>query len=200
MSAKANKVIYGGDVLIDLTADTVSADQLLSGITAHDKSGEIITGTCDYDSNTTDATVAVAEMLTGKTAYARGTKITGTMPNKGAVTGSISTKAGSYTIPQGYHDGSGKVSIASTEQAKLIATNIREGVTILGVVGTMSGSEAEKKQDKTVRPSKTAQTVLPDTGYTCLSQVVVNPIPYVESENSAGGITVTIGQEGKKWR
>lgn len=63
------------------------------------------------------------------------------MPNRGAVTGTISTKAQQYTIAQGYHDGSGKVSISSTEQAKIIATNIRQGVTILGVEGTMSGTE-----------------------------------------------------------
>lgn len=143
------------------------------------------------DSN--DATAAVAEILIGKTAYARGTKLIGTMPNNGAVTGKISTKEGSYTIPQGYHDGSGEVSIDSTEQAKIIAQNIREGVTILGVEGSMSGSEGVKAQAKTVTPSSAQQTILPDEGYTHLSQVVVEKIPYVESENSAGGLTVTIG-------
>ncbi len=70
------------------------------------------------------------------------------MKNNGAVKGIISTVAGEYTVPQGYHDGSGKVSIDATEQAKLIATNIREGVTILGVEGTMSGSEDMKPQSK----------------------------------------------------
>lgn len=38
-----NKVVYDGEVLIDLTADTITADKLASGITAHDKSGESIT-------------------------------------------------------------------------------------------------------------------------------------------------------------
>lgn len=187
-----NKVIYGGNTLIDLTSDTITADQLKKGVTAHDKSGAIITGTCTHDSDTSDATAAVAEILAGKTAYVRGSKITGTMKNNGAVTGSITTKAGSYTIPQGYHDGSGKVSISSTEQAKLIATNIRDGVTILGVEGTMSSTEGAKPQAKTVTPSTTAQQVLPDTGYNYLSQVTVEAIPYVESENAAGGKTVTI--------
>lgn len=187
-----NKVIYGGNTLIDLTSDTITADQLKKGVTAHDKSGAIITGTCTHDSDTSDATAAVAEILAGKTAYVRGSKITGTMKNNGAVTGSISTKAGSYTIPQGYHDGSGKVSISSTEQAKLIATNIRDGVTILGVEGTMSSTEGAKPQAKSVTPSTTAQQVLPDTGYNYLSQVTVEAIPYVESDNAAGGKTVTI--------
>lgn len=190
---KVNKVVYGGTVLIDLTGDTVTADKVLTGYTAHDKSGETITGTCEYDVNSEDATVAVAEILTGKTAYARGSKITGTMPNNGAVTKSISTKTQEVSIAQGYHDGSGKVSISSTEQAKIIPTNIRDGVTILGVTGTMSGTEGAKAQAKTVTPTTAVQNVLPDDGYNYLSQVTVNAIPYVESDNSAGGTTVTIG-------
>ena len=192
-NANVNKVIYGGKTLIDLTADTVTADKVLEGITYHDKSGASGTGTCTYDSDTSDATVAVAEILTGKTAYARGAKITGTMPNKGSVTGNISAKAQKFTIAQGYHDGSGYVQIATTEQEKLIATNIRQGVTILGVEGSMSGSEGVVAQSKTVTPTTTTQTVMPDDGYTHLSQVTVNPIPYAESDNSAGGKTVTIG-------
>lgn len=187
-----NKVIYGGNVLIDLTADTVTADKLAEGVTAHDQSGEPITGTCTYDVDSGDATVQVAEMLLGKTAYARGAKLTGTMPNNGAVSGEISTVGGQYTIPQGYHDGSGKAQIASTEQAKIIPENIREGITILGVEGTMSGTEDAIPQAKTVTPSTTEQTVLPDTGYNYLSQVTVAAIPYVEAPNSAGGTTVTI--------
>lgn len=190
---KVNKVVYGGTVLIDLTGDTVTADKVLTGYTAHDKSGATITGTCNYDVNSEDATVAVAEMLNGKTAYARGSKITGTMPNNGAVTKTISTKTQEVSIAQGYHDGSGKISISSTEQAKIIPTNIRDGVTILGVTGTMSGTEGARAQAKTVTPTIAVQNVLPDDGYNYLSQVTVNAIPYVESDNSAGGTTVTIG-------
>ena len=175
---KVNKVVYGGTVLIDLTGDTVTADKVLTGYTAHDKSGATITGTCDYDVNSEDATVAVAEMLNGKTAYARGSKITGTMPNNGAVTKTISTKTQEVSIAQGYHDGSGKVSISSTEQAKIIPTNIRDGVTILGVTGTMSGTEGAKAQAKTVTPTTKVQNVLPDDGYNYLSQVTINAIPF----------------------
>ena len=187
-----SKVVYGGKTLIDLTADTVTADKVLSGYTTHGKDGAAITGTCTYDADTGDATAAVAEILTGKTAYVNGVKLTGTMKNNDAVAGTISTKAGVYTIPIGYHDGAGKVSISTTEQAKIIAGNIRSGVTILGVTGTMSGSEDVKAQAKTATPATTAQTILPDTGYNYLSQVTVAAIPYVESDNSAGGVTVTI--------
>ena len=40
-----NKVEYFGETLIDLTNDTVTADNLDEGVTAHDASGEQITGT-----------------------------------------------------------------------------------------------------------------------------------------------------------
>ena len=188
-----NKVIYNGEVLIDLTADSVTADNLLAGITAHDKSGAPIEGACPFDVDSTDATAAVGELLEGKTAYARGAKITGTMKDNAAIAGVISEKEQEYTVPQGYHDGSGKVSIDTTEQAKLIPANIREGITILGVEGEMSGSEDSKPQAKSVTPSAEEQVVLPDEGYNCQSQVTVAAIPYVETENAAGGTTVTIG-------
>ena len=115
------------------------------------------------------------------------------MKNNGAVAGKIDTRDGKYTVPQGYHDGSGTVEIDSTEKAKLTPANIRAGVTVLGVVGTMSGTEGEKAQEKTVTPSTVDQTVVPDTGFTCLSSVTVKAIPYVENDNAAGGKTVTIG-------
>lgn len=188
-----SKVVYGGNTLIDLTSDTIVADKLKKGYTAHGADGELITGTCEHDANTQDATASDAEILIGETAYVRGNKLTGTMKNNGAVSGKITTKAGKYTVPQGYHDGSGTVQIDSAEQAKLIATNIREGVTILGVAGSMSGTEGEVAQEKVVTPSTEEQTIVPDQGYTCLSSVTVKAIPYVETDNSAGGITVTIG-------
>ena len=188
-----SKVIYGGNTLIDLTGDTVTADKLLKGITAHGADGEAVTGSCEYDANTQDATAVAAEILNGKTAYNKGSKVTGTMKNNGAVAGKISTKAGKYTVPQGYHDGSGTVEIDSTEQAKIIPDNIRDGVTVLGVTGTMSGSEDVKAQSKTVTPATTAKTYTPDTGYNYFGQFTVEAIPYVESDNSAGGKTVTIG-------
>ena len=187
-----NKVIYGGQTLIDLTADTVAANKVLSGYTFHDKSGAILTGACTYDAYTSDGTAIADEILATKTAYVNGAKVTGTMPNRGAVTGTISTKAQEYTIQSGYHDGSGKVSISSTEQAKLIPTNIRSGITILGVEGTMTGTEEVNAESVNVTPTITSQTITPSSGYNYISQVVVAAIPYTETDNAAGGITVTI--------
>ena len=190
----ASKVVLSnGTTIIDLTGDTVTAADLLTGVTAHDKSGAPITGTCEYDSDTSDDTVAVAEILAGRTAHARGALLTGTMTNNGAQTGSISAKAQQVTIAQGYHDGSGKIGIATAEQDKIIPTNIRQGVTILGVQGTMSGSEGVVAQAKSATPSWSQQVISPDTGYTHLSQVTVAAIPIAYSDNAAGGQTVTIG-------
>ena len=189
---QVNKVVYGNRTLIDLTSDTVTKDKILSGFTAHDKSGSIITGTCEFDVNSTDATVAVAEILDGKTAYARGSKLVGTMPNKGAVNGTITTKEGQFTIPTGFHDGSGKVGIDNTEKSKIIAANIKEGVTILGVTGTLAPASGVKAQSKTITPGIDEISVLPDEGYDYLSTVTVSAIPTSESDNSAGGVTFTI--------
>ena len=194
MAKEVNKVIYGGQTLIDLTGDTVAQDQVLSGVTFHDKSGATLTGTCDYDSNTTDATASAGEILLSKTAYINKAKVTGTMANNGSQVNVITTKDQAVTIKNGFHDGSGKVSIDTAEQAKIIASNILEGVTILGVTGTLEpASDIKIEPSKTVTPYTTAQTILPSAGYDVMSQIEVSAIAYSEVENTAGGLTVTIG-------
>lgn len=192
-----SKVVVNGQTIIDLTADTVDAAHMLTGYTAHDKKGAPITGTCNFDANTQDANAAAAEILSGKTAYVKGSKVTGTMPSKGGVTGTITDLDTPYTIPQGYHDGSGSVSIDTTESEKIIPSNIREGVTILGVEGTMSGAEDVKAQAKTVTPTFSQQEILPDSGsgYNYLSSVTIKAIPVSEFQNEQDGYTLTIGGE-----
>ncbi len=189
-----NKVaLANGTTLIDLTADTITAADLAYGVTAHDMSGAPITGTSTKDSDTSSDTAVAGEILTGKTAHARGAQITGSMPNNAATDYVIDDVDDELAIAAGYHDGTGKAKIDATEKAKLIAENIKEGVTVLGVTGTHSGSESVVTQAKTATPTFSSQTVLPDSGYDYLTQVTVAAIPVTETDNSAGGKTVTIG-------
>ena len=193
---KSKIVLSDGRVLMDLTADTVEAEFLLSGYTAHGADGELITGTCTYDTNTEDANAKASEILEGQTAYVNKNKLTGTMPNIGKIKEEdaiITTKTGKFNIKRGYHDGTSNVQIDPTEQEKIKPENIRQGVIILGVTGEMTGTEGENKQAKEFTPSFKEQKVLPDDGYTCLTQVLVKAIPYSEESNPQGGITVTIG-------
>ena len=148
-NAHINKVIYGGNTLIDLTADTVTAADVQSGKIFHLKDGSTTTGTNTWDAYTQDANANAAEILLDKTAYVNKNKVTGTMPNIGTTTLVIST-TNQVSIPSGYHDGGGKAVIDSTELGKLIGSNIKNGVTILGVEGTLTGSEMVSVTTKTI--------------------------------------------------
>lgn len=190
-----NKVIYGNQTLIDLTNDDVLQSDVLSGKYFHLPSGERVAGTCPYDADTSSDNATAAEVLSGKTAHVQGALVTGSMPNIGAQSIAISDKDTPVSISAGYHDGSGSATIAATEKAKLIAENIREGITLLGVEGTMSGSEDVKATSCSVTPYTTAQTIVPsDLGdFNSITQVNVAAIAYTEVDNSQGGKTVTIG-------
>lgn len=88
-----------------------------------------------YDTSSADITST--DVMTGKTGFGANGSVSGSIANNGSTSGTISTKAGTVTIPAGYTSG-GTVSISSTEQAKIIATNIKSGVTLLGVAGSLS--------------------------------------------------------------
>lgn len=188
-----NKAIINGITYIDLSADTVLQDKVLDGFTFHDKNGAILEGTCTFDADTSDANATANDILSGKSGYVNGAKVNGSMTNNGSVAGSISTKNQEYTIPTGYHDGGGKVSISQVERDKIIPGNIKAGVEILGQVGEYTG-DAISAQAKTATPTFSQQTILPDTNYDYLSQVTVNAIPVTESVTTGTtGYTITVG-------
>lgn len=87
--------------------------------------------------DTASADITSSDVLTGKTGFGSNGSVSGSMANNGSTSGNISTKAGTVTIPAGYTTG-GTVSISSTEQSKIVASNIKSGVTLLGVAGTLS--------------------------------------------------------------
>lgn len=181
-----NKVIYGGNTLIDITDTTATAATVLEGSSFYGRDGVKTAGTCTFDADTGDATALAAEVLSGSTAYVNGTKITGSMPNRGAITATISTLS-PYTVQNGYHDGSGTVAVDSTN---ISAGNIKSGIEILGVTGSYTG-ESITTQSKSVTPSASQQIITADAGYDYLAQVTVAAVPYVESPNTYG-TTVTI--------
>lgn len=190
-----NKVVINGATKIDLTGDTVSAATLLSGTTAHDRSGATITGTMPSVADATaDSNATASTILTGSSAYVAGAKVNGSMPNIGEQEIVIDDVDDEISITLGYHDGSGTAVIDATEAAKIKnAGNIKNGVTILGVTGTYTGSELITLQTKSATPNFSAQTITADAGYTGLAQVNVAAIPVTYSDNQQGGQTCTVG-------
>jgi hypothetical protein len=187
-----NKAVFNGKTYIDLSSDTIQADKVLYGYTFHDRSGAILTGTNTYDADTSDANASTSEILSSKTAYVNGVKVTGSMNNQGAWSALVSEKDDAISIPSGFHDGSGVIGIDTIEKSKLIPSNIKAGIILLGVEGEYTG-EGVTAQSKTTTPTFSQQTILPDADYDYLSQVIVNAIPITETLNAAGGYTVTIG-------
>lgn len=188
-----NKVVKNGTVVIDLTGDDVTAADVASGVKFHLPSGAQGEGTNTLNADVSNDDAVAADVLSGKTFHAgNGTQKTGSMTNNGGVDYVIDDVSDELTIAAGYHDGSGKAKLDATEAGKLIPGNIKDGVVVLGVTGSYTG-EGVTAQAKTATPTFAQQVITPDSGYDYLSQVTVAAIPEQETDNAAGGKTLTIG-------
>lgn len=187
-----SKVVYDNQVLIDLSVNnTVKAEYLKQGEKAYGTDGTTITGTCDYDANTQSGNASASEILYGRKAWVKGSEVEGTMPNNQTTNLEISTLNQKQSIPSGYHNGGGKAYIADEAKATIIADNIKNGVTILGVVGTYSGGGTVNPQpNKTVTPDANGFEVTADAGYDYLAKVTIEAIPYVEEVDATTGATI----------
>ena len=125
---------------IDLSNVATAIRQKTGGANLISFPNEYISG-IESLTNTNDATATDSDVLANKTAYANGQKLYGSLPNKGEANIEL-TDLTTKTVERGYYSG-GTAKIADAESAKIIPENIKSGVTVLGVEGTLeSGSSA----------------------------------------------------------
>ena len=143
------------------------------------------------------------DILEGRSGLVNNELIDGIMPNVGSLVQNINTVNQPINIPEGYHDGTGHVQINPDEQIRLISSNIRESVTILGVTGDihegtdtsdatatasdiLSGKIGYSKGERLVGsiPSQAAKTVTPGTS----SQTAVSAGRYCSGAITVGAI------------
>jgi hypothetical protein len=195
-----SKLVLNGVTEFDISEDTVTASKLGKGITAHNSAGELITGTMEEGLDTSDATASTNDILSGKTAYVDGTKITGSLAN--VTQDIILSDKTAKIIDKGYHDGTGTVKVSDSEAAKIISSNIKSGVTIFGVTGTVD--EGVDTSDATA----TAENILngatayvngekvtgtmPENSTTTTEITTANQVVTVAKGYHTGGDTISI--------
>lgn len=187
-----NKITLAtGEVLMDLTQDDITPENVDSGIKFHDRTGAPKVGTSTKTVDASGATATAAEVLDGST-FGKGNKVeTGTMPNNSGKNVEVTDKEGAV-IPRGYYDGASKAVLSDANYQLLKPENLKAGVTILNVTGTY-GPEDMTSQSKAVAPTFEKQIITPDDGISFLTSVEVEAIKVTRTDNEFGGVSVVIG-------
>lgn len=143
--------------------------------------------------DTASGTAAATQILSGEKAWVNGSEITGTMTNQGTKTTTLNTSTTSYTIPAGYHSGSGKVSITTETKTATPSTSSQDITPSSGKVLSKVTVNAISTQTKSATPSTSAQDITPDSGK-YLTKVTVAAIPNqkTSSDLTASGATVSV--------
>lgn len=143
---------------VDLSDVASAIRQKTGGVTLISFPDEYISG-IESLTNTNDATATDLDILVNKTAYSKGRKLYGSLPNNGEANIEISDLS-AKSVAEGYYSG-GTAKIADTESAKIIPANIRQGVTVLGVAGTLeAGSSASYSESINDGGGLTATTTM----------------------------------------
>lgn len=182
----------GGSVAAVTAAidSNIRAGNIKSGITILGVTGNLT----DAGINTSDATATASQILAGQTAYVNSEKITGTMTNRGALSVTPSINSKSYN--SGYYSGISVSPVTSSIDGNIQASNIKQGITILGVTGTLISQDIEKITE-TITPSATANITRNNKYYNTLtvSKVTSSIDGNIQPFNIKAGVKI-LGVEG----